>query len=189
MTERMVTRHVHGYLVVSPAKPPLSYRGVDRDPLDVVGDDFYRGSLPGDLRAAYKRCDERGTSRVWMPYCEGVDEARVFLRYTRARVPDAELVAFSSAYLSDAPTFAVPDGARWLGVDVVAPGEWSLLKEMSAGGVPWGDSNLSGLLEDEGQVAEVEARYRALTLQGLVEEIAAPDDRLPVSAVHVYASP
>lgn len=110
------------------------------------------------------------------------------LSYSRQEDARVELIGVFSPYLSHGQESSREEAARFLGVDVIAVGEWSLLKALDEVGktqdVPL---NAFGLLDDDSRVEWVASRYRELASRNEVEPIADPHPDLPVEPVWVYA--
>ena len=189
----MNTPWVNGYLVVSPKKPLEIYRGPDRSPWRHVEQCFFEGILPEPIRDAYKSLRSDQSRGFWWPSCTDLGTATKLAAYSREAGEGAEVIAIYSPYLANSPDrkgWHEPCG-RLLGVDVLAVGEWSLLRALVNARDPacrnvLTSVNTAGLLPDASCAGTVEARYRELARIDLVEPIADADSRLPVEAVTVY---
>lgn len=181
---------VNGYLVVSPKEPGATYQGPDRSPWDQIDEGFYEGTLPKRIRAAYDSLRSDQSRGFWWPTCTDLGTAMMFADYLRQGGKPAEVIAIYSPYLarSQGREGWHEPRARLLGFDVVAVGEWSLLKALLDGQDPQCTKavNAAGLLPDKSYVPTVEARYRELSQSNVVEPIAATDSAIPVEAVTVY---
>lgn len=147
----------------------LWYCGVERLPWDVVRRDFWTRELPGDVHAAYLRIYREGRTR----YCEplaSLDDARLVLDFSDRRFRGHEIIGVAGMEAGgDLLEEAARNGVelRFLGFDVIAAGEWSLLK--------------SGVFEAPQHLADWVGR---LNLHGLLDEVS---EGLVSGLVHDYA--
>lgn len=184
---------VNGYLVVSPKEPGATYQGLDRSPWEQIDEGFYEESLPETIRVAYASLRSDESSGLWWPTCMDLATATMLAAYSREAGKRVEVIAIYSPYLAHSQDCAgwCEPRARFLGVDVVAVGEWSLLKTLLEARDPAcrkavSTVNEAGLLSHASCASIVEARYRELARANLVEPIADPDSGVPVEAVRVY---
>ncbi len=185
---------INGYVLVSLDVQAGAYRGPDRAPWEVVVDAYYGERLPPALRSSF---EAMGSPDLWGPSCQDLGDALAFLDFAHAKGHGVELMAVFSPYLQRVRGV---DGwleprAVALGFDVMAVGEWSLLRAMgeatrAASDPRWVDVramlNGNGLLADPSRAGVVEAKYRELAAARAVEPIADQDARLSVEATAVY---
>ncbi len=188
---------IHGWVVVSGANPD-GYRGVDRLPWGVVDNAYYAGKLPDDVRRLYEHVRDSPRLGFWQPIATSVRTAASLYEYTRSEAGDAELLGVRSPYLSalDNPLLPCRE-ATFLGYDVVAVGEWSLLRsfaEERGGHRDRPESryistlvNTSYLLRRSADAEVVEGLYRKVASSNLLEPIAPVASGLPVEAVAVFS--
>jgi len=107
------------------------YSGIDRMPWFDVDEGLYDGTLPEDLRAIRKESIDSCTDFSGIEVVTGLADAKALLAHSNAREDRNEVVAVRSPLLEELKgTIPVPEHAvSWLGCDVVAFGEWSLLRE------------------------------------------------------------
>lgn len=188
-----MTEHIaNGYLVVR-ASGGRRYRGADRQPWELIDAAYYSRALPDDIRRLYEGMRAGEGRGLWWPTTSSREDATRMLTFTRAQEPAAELIAIHSRYLRHETGREewTEASTRFLGIDVISVGEWSLLQALDRAGVSLpqhiaAQLNSAGLLQDESEVELVEAYYRQLSNQGGVEPIADKDPRIPVEAVRVY---
>lgn len=174
-----MTTLVNGYLVVETTS---AYQGVDREPWGQIVPAFYAQTLPAQPHAAFEKMSSERV--MWWPSCSSREEARDFLRLTHG----CELIAVRSPYVRDVVgrEYWAEEELEWLGVDVIAVGEWSLLRVLHDAGIAVEGLNDAALLEHGDSIELLTARYRDLAAEGRVEPIADSTAGLPVEAVHVF---
>jgi hypothetical protein len=184
---------INGYLVVSLKEPGTTYQGPDRSPWDRIDEGFYEGTMSDRMRSAYGALGSDGSRGFWWPTCTDLKTAKMFAEHSRVGGKSAEVIAIYSPYLAQSQGrkgWHEPR-ARFLGVDIVAVGEWSLVRALLEARDPECRNavrsvNAVGLLPDASCARIIEARYRTLAEANLVEPIADADSRIPVEAVAVY---
>lgn len=185
---------VNGYIVVDKPQHGFIYRGVDRNPWEVVTDHFYEGRLPKEERSRFEHISLHEPHDLWWPVSREIGAAHELLAYSIANGPPCELIAVSSPYLSSLRFRAETSGRplHFLGTDVISVGEWSLLKilqehvlEDPSHPLPF-ILNEHGLLRDGRDVGKVEVLYREWAELGRVEPIADVASGLPVEPVDVF---
>jgi hypothetical protein len=185
----------NGYLVVGAptvSSRGLVYRGVDRGPWETVADAYYAHRLPGALRTVYESIKKGANRAFWWPTCRTLEEAQLLLGYTRDQKAPAQLVCVFSPYLqTDLQRIPLAqDCVSFLGFDVVAVGEWSLLRVLASANADFpsgltGAINQNGLLEEKHGQLLVEQAYRQMAAEGHVEELAR-QKQLPIECVAVW---
>lgn len=185
---------VSGYFVVDAPRAETPYRGIDRQPWDLVESHYYARQLPHDLLHEFERIRSAEHRGLWWPICTSRAAAAVLLEYSESQGRRSELVAVWSPYLG----LVLGDGAAPdpeivpVGIDVVTVGEWSLLRALqecprtSGGNAVRELLNPYGLLSNASDVRVVEETYRALAEEGVVEPIAEANSGLPVEAVTIF---
>lgn len=184
---------VNGYLVVSPREPGTTYQGPDRSPWEHIEQGFYEGELPETIRSSYASLRSDNSRGLWWPTCRDLGLATVLAAYSRKAGKSVEIIAIYSEYLAQSPDrvgWREPR-ARLLGVDVVAVGEWSLIRALLEARDPAcakvvGTLNEAGLLPDLSCASFVRELYTELARANLVEPIADPGSGVPVEAIRVY---
>ncbi len=185
---------VHGYLLVNPSKG--TYKGLDREPWECVGDLFYKNALPGDLGKLFKETMRSPDTHFWGPLASSLDPCLRFQKFIRR--PILEILAVHSPYLeSVGHSIVVEQSANFLGFDVRPVGDSSLLYELEnkITRMPTVLSELlneAGLLQKESDVSLVADLYKKLADLDVVEPIEpwesiAADQPCPLEAVAVYA--
>ncbi len=185
---------VNGYVLVSPPNFEAVYKGPDRDPWELVDEDYYGGRLPPILRSVYELMRSDESRGLWWVTCKDRAAAVPFVEFERERGRSVEVLAVRSPYIAssqDRQEWEEPR-AIFLGVDVISVGEWSLLRVIQESQHPASDElkamvNDAGLLSDTHSVRTIERKYRELASANIVEPIAAPDSGIVVEAVETYA--
>jgi hypothetical protein len=190
----MIAPVVNGYLVVDSPPVEFPYRGVDRQPWDLIESHYYERRLPEYLSNVFERIRSVENRGFWWPVCSSRSSAEAFLSYTENQGRPSEIVGVWSPYLQslDQRVAVVDENVVTVGLDIVAVGEWSLLRclqEVADRGAM--DTlaqaiNPYGLLHDKADVHRVEELYRTLSEAGFVEPIADPTSDLPVEPVTIF---
>jgi hypothetical protein len=166
------------YSTLAPCLDNICYGGIDRMPWFEIGEQLYAGTLPERIQHERQRIqlDNRDLSGVEV--CRDLPTAAALLRYSNDIYNANELIAVRSDALARLKGVRQvnPVQIEWLGYDVVALGQGSLL---SAGlfGVPaafpgWRDRlNSFGVLRSEDLVEPYKAAYDAAATRGEVEDI------------------
>ena len=116
-----------------PSQPPcldgLCYGGVDRMPWFDIDEDRLGNVLPDSLVRARDDIHRANSDLSELELCSDLQVATQLLHYSNRSAPANELIAVRSdvlAPLKGVITVAAPD-VQWLGYDVVALGQQSLL--------------------------------------------------------------
>ncbi len=178
---------INGYIIVNPKTVTSSYRGVDREPWGGIGDAFYAGRLPEQLRQVWDAMRPRD---LWWATCrrEMLEKFESFLN--QEGIP-YEVLAVCSSYLSAARSerTALTPEHLFLGFDVVGVGQWSLLRALLESPA---HRSVADLVNDAGLLADLErgefiaATYADATGRNEVEPLGETDPRLPIDVVSVY---
>lgn len=182
---------ISGYVVVDAPKIGARYRGIDRQPWELVDLHYCTKVLPPEVLYEYSRMQSLTTRGLWWPVCSSAEVAERLLAYSEEEGRPSEVVAVWSPYLDTIHGSSTLDGEQVvpIGVDVVAVGEWSLLGALEDCDAIEGVRallNSYGLLSDAANVGVVEDAYRALVKEGVVEPIADAASGLPVEGVAVF---
>jgi len=191
----MTTPIVNGYVVVDSSCVDLSYRGVDRQPWDLVETHYYERQLPEQLRTIFERIRSAENRGLWWPVSRSRWAAMALLKYTESHGCSSEIVGVWSPYLElvggdKGP--AADENVRAIGVDVISVGEWSLLRclqEVTDRGATRSLAQLLnpyGLLSDAADFHHIEELYQTLSRIGIVESIADRNCGLPVEPVNIF---
>lgn len=188
----MTTSLINGYMVVG-LPGAGNYRGVDREPWDIIDAAYYDRDLPSDIQQIYASIKNDPSRGFWWPTVQSRTEAAKLLAFTRTREPQAELIGIVSPYLDRVAGRAGQQDTTLLhlGFDLISVGEWSLLRAMAESATHLPDRtaaliNASGLLRRAEDADRVETSYRRMAEQGFVEAIADRGSGLPVEPVGVY---
>lgn len=174
---------------VLPALGTARYSGIDRNAwVDVYDDDFYDKQVPTDIVALVERLDD-AVLPGWS-LCKSIADAKRLLAYSNRAQHSNELLYVTMGKASAHE----PPELRWLGYDVVAEGEWSLL---AAGlfGAPEAFSNWAGLVNAFGlfdtpdPVSAFIREYDLKAHRGLAEPTASEESGLKRVAVRVGRLP
>lgn len=174
----------------SAGKSVVCYCGIDRDAWCDVMDELYAGTLPSHLRDVMESIDDVDVTGLCL--CRDLDVAREIAAHVNRESARSEVIAVWSDYLASVEglvTTPMPSLA-WLGLDVVATGEWSLI----AGGLIDASSPLRdwanrlsafGLFDEESDCREFAEAYRQAAIEGGVEPTA-DHPSLPIDFIHVF---
>jgi hypothetical protein len=186
---------VNGYVVVDSPRVDFSYRGVDRQPWDLVEAHYYEGRLPEHLCTIFERIRSAENRGFWWPVSRSRSAAEALLKYTESQGCSSEIVGVWSPYLElvgGKEGSITNESVMVVGVDIIAVGEWSLLRclqEVTDRGAAKSLAQLLnpyGLLNDAADVRHIEELYRTLSGIGIVEPIADPNSGLPVEPVSMF---
>jgi len=134
------------------------------------------GALPARLRELYQR--SKANDSTGLDLVTDIGEARALLAFSNRNEKRNEIIGLYSSRLAQMKTaIRVPSGTiQWVGFDVAPPGDFSLLLEgifarpelfvthRSA-------LNAAGVLVSKTEAESYVVTYRALSDQGLVEEL------------------
>ena len=183
---------INGYVVVR-CRGSSTYMGVDRDAFTALGQAYFDKPrrLPHAAVEAYVRTlDQPGR---YTPVCTNRPDAEILLRHSMLLEGAHELLGIRSSYLEDVCGWPVlREHGDFLGYDVVAVGEWSMLTRLLEPEVGGRANdilallNSNGLLDDPAAMDLVNQRYRALTVQDVVEEVGGNSPAAPLECVQVF---
>ena len=196
MTPKLPTNWVNGFMVVrkptlnrdaaargafsdhTPCREALCYAGIDRMPWFDIDDLWYAGSLPEPWLSARKQLRSDNSDITGLELSQDLNVAISLLTYSNRANAANELIAVRSEALLPAKGIVAtgPLAIAWLGYDVVALGQQSLLRDglfavPSAFPSWWERINDSGLLPSLALVEGYTIAYRAASSRGEVEEI------------------
>ncbi len=162
----------------------IYYGGIDRMPWFEIDDQFYAGTLPEPIKHKRQRIEDFNYHDLsGIPICPDLDMVVSLLHYSNSVYPANELIAIRSDGLTPFKGVVTYDPAKveWLGYDVVALGEQSLLHDgLFAVPGAFGDwrtrINRFGLLPTLDLVEPFTAAYRAAMEREEVEDFVEQPD-------------
>ena len=161
-----------------PRLDTVVYSGVDRQRwADVFDEDFYSQNIPDELRTLGSGMRTSTLNVIGLDLCKSAESAQKMLEYSNRKRNANELIVVRSGELPSIETIEMDYSGDWLGCDVFALGEWSLIAEgvfrRPASFAPWqGRLNSSGLMPDPRLVPEYLSAYATSVAQGQAEPIA-----------------
>lgn len=169
-------------LAESPIKPirrigNVLYSGVDRCRWCDVEDDYFRKMLPVHLRVQLESIRKLNDDASGINVCRDYRTALELLNYSNRSIERDELIVVSSNLLQGLKGTANEKvSVKWLGWDVFAMGEWSLLSEgvfLKPQLFPGWELKINeyGLLPDETGSMQLGSEYHVLSHRGLLEEL------------------
>jgi hypothetical protein len=166
------------------------YSGVDRLPWWDLVSDYYAGKMPVELHEAFAKVKSDAIHIGDLDVCQDYETAKSLLAYSNQDASNNELIAVYSDLLASFRKTIAFESERllFLGYDVMAQGEWSLL----GSGVfvrpdyfkIWVNRlNLNGLLDSLNELEELVALYNDAVQLDLVEELA---ENFKLHSIFVY---
>ena len=163
---------------IAPCLRELCYAGIDRMPWFELDELFYQGLLPENMQEKCKKIQESNRDLPSIRICNDLYASIELLNYSNSLNAENELIAIRSEKLSIFKGTVEFDRslAEWLGYDVVALAEWSLLKE-GLYSVPlafpgWVEQlNENGLISSKDKALEFGTTYLDVSRRGEVEEL------------------
>jgi hypothetical protein len=114
-----------------PCLGEVCYAGVERLPwYDIVNLD-YKGMLPAEVKAKHDRIWDENHGYLGLTICQDLSVTYELLEHSNQMKTENELIAVRSKRLIEITGAIEMDSSKlkWLGYDVVALAEWSLLAE------------------------------------------------------------
>jgi hypothetical protein len=107
----------------------IYYSGVDRQRwADVFDEDFYANRVPDEIRTMALALKENTRDFTGLDLCGNVEAASVLLAYSNRHEVSNELIVIRSPGLEEFKgSIEVECQVNWIGYDIVAIGEWSLI--------------------------------------------------------------
>ena len=182
-----------GYVVVQ--KPTVSvhadieggavvqkrYQGVDRSRWRVVIDSYYNGTLPTALVEVYEGIKFGSRHDIGFDLCQTLEGATSLVQFSNLQEEGNELIAVYSETLAKlrGTIVAERDALQFLGYDVFALGEWSLLADgyfiAHSRFARWDTSiNINGLFADTSVIELYINDYMDAARNAIVEPLADP---------------
>jgi hypothetical protein len=158
----------------------IYYSGVDRMPWYDVEEDYYINNLPQDILNIYLAVKRANRDFTGLNLCFDIQDALRLLRYSNRNEPRDEIIAvYSESLINDKGSFISIAEIQWIGFDVFAFGEWSLLSEgmfLKPEKFPDFRSAIGpeGLFADWNSVAPYMEAYLSLSRAEIVEPLADP---------------
>lgn len=165
------------------------YAGIDRMPWFDVEENL--SDSPHSIQSAFTAIREAGNDFTGLDVSQNLSSAKELLAYANRDAEQNELIAISSPMLLELKGgIQVPEKTMtWLGFDVVAFGQWSLLHDgLYAKPAAFGSwpsfLNVHGLLSSMHQVEALIRDYSGLEKSGAVECLG--EDVCSIEAVGVW---
>jgi len=170
----------------------LYYSGIDRQRwVDVFDEDYYANRVPENVRALAAALIHNRRDFTGVDVCQETEVASKLLEYSNRNRKTNELIAVRSDALAELKGVIQVDCAvNWIGYDILATGEWSLIAE----GVfrnpkyysPWVPMlNRFGLLDDYALLPKYVADYESAMAAGQSEPTAPKSAGLGVFFVEI----
>lgn len=163
--------------MTAPCLADLCYGGIDRMAWFDVDDQFYAGTLPDSILQVQQRIYKSNSELSGIEICRELDLALMLLEYSNGIYNANELIAIRSEALTPFKGIVTIDPARleWIGYDVVALGQQSLLSDglfsVPAAFPNWQTRiNRFGLLSSRDLVASYIDAYRQAARTEQVED-------------------
>lgn len=177
---------------VLPMIENVAYEGIDRwEWADVFDEDFYSGSAPEGVRELAEALEDSGGDLSGIRLTQSYSDAQLLETYSNRVEPRNEIAVVASSALDQVKgQLEFPHPVEWLGVDVFAEGEWSLISagifaqsEHSRSWIP--RLNRHGLFDDDSCFDEFVDHYLRESANGKFEELAARDAGFRIIPVRV----
>jgi hypothetical protein len=192
----VVRRPEFNYLVpgreVVPRIGDVYYRGVDRQRwIDVFDEDFYSNRTPEDVRMLGTTLRNSNRDFTGIDLCRDEEAASKLLAYSNRSAPSNELIVVRCPELENVNGASkINCTVDWMGYDVVAIGEWSLIAEGVFRNPEYFSKwlpriNPFGLLTDPAAIAEYISTYESAIATGQAEPVAPKSAGLGISPIEI----
>jgi hypothetical protein len=162
-----------------PAVNHVYYTGIDRQRwADVFDDDFYAKKTPEEIRMLAQSIRTNARDFSGIELCPHAEAAYRLLQYSNRNGDTNELIAVRSTELEATKgTVETELPLEWMGYDIFALGEWSLIAEgffRNPGYYSrWAPSiNRFGLFDDPSLLNQYASTYETAVAEGISEPIA-----------------
>jgi hypothetical protein len=177
---------------VLPSVNGIFYAGIDRCAwCDVYDEAYYADKAPPEVASIADRMQDDCVDFSGIELARDFDVTRVLLEYSNRTAVRNEIIAIRSEQLDEIKgTFDTQIPIEWLGIDVKAFGEWSLIAEglfaAPENFQPWiRRINENGLFDTPQAASEYERAYQAAAALGHAEELAPPSAGFGILQIQV----
>lgn len=166
------------YSAQVPRLDHIHYGGVERMPWFDIDEDLYAGTLPQEIRELWQKIEKANIDLPNIILTKELNVASTLLDYSNKSEVRNELISVFSEELLHSKGVKIVNTSSilWLGYDVIALPEWSLLRagifQSESSFAPWKKYlNENGLFTSLSFLDEYVQAYYEASIKGEVEEV------------------